>query len=211
LEELERIDAATVVAQKILSAVARVGQRWGIGHVTDVLVGRATPQVTGRRHHELSTFGLMKAHPIAEVRAYLEQLTAQDYLQRTGDEYPVISLTPQGVALLKNRSGSDEVVLYRQRRPVLVRDRRIPASPSDRDSWEGVDRDLFERLRLLRLQIARERGVPPYVIFHDSTLREMARLRPGNLDELRQVRGIGARKAEDLGPAFLAVLAADPS
>ncbi len=209
LEELDRIDEATVVAQKVLSAVVRVGQRWGIGHVTDVLVGRATPQVIGRHHHQLSTFGLLKGHAVAEVRAYLEQLTAQEYLQRTGDEYPVVSLAPRGVALLKNRSGSEDVVLYRQRRPALVRDRRLPVSHPGQDSWEGVDRDLFERLRQLRLQIARDRGVPPYVIFHDSTLREMARRRPGSLNELRLVRGVGARKAEDLGPAFLAVLACD--
>jgi ATP-dependent DNA helicase RecQ len=79
-------------------------------------------------------------------------------------------------------------------------------SRAEAESWEGVDQALFERLRALRLQTARERGVPPYVIFHDATLREMARLRPDSLDALRSVKGIGARKAEDLGGIFLAAI-----
>ena len=75
------------------------------------------------------------------------------------------------------------------------------------ESWQDVDRDLFERLRALRLDIARSRGVPPYVIFHDTTLREMARLKPTSISALLGVRGVGARKAEDLGEAFVAVIA----
>jgi ATP-dependent DNA helicase RecQ len=75
------------------------------------------------------------------------------------------------------------------------------------ESWQGVDRDLFERLRALRLEIARTRGVPPYVIFHDTTLREMARLKPTTLDALRHIYGVGARKAEDLGEAFVSAIA----
>jgi ATP-dependent DNA helicase RecQ len=71
------------------------------------------------------------------------------------------------------------------------------------ESWQDVDRDLFDRLRAVRLEIARARGVPPYVIFHDSTLREMARLRPTTLDALRAVYGVGARKADDLGEQFI--------
>ena len=74
------------------------------------------------------------------------------------------------------------------------------------ESWQDVDRDLFERLRVVRLEIARARGVPPYVIFHDTTLREMARVRPKTVDELHGIRGIGARKAEDLGETFLAAI-----
>ena len=79
-------------------------------------------------------------------------------------------------------------------------------SRAEAESWQDVDRDLFERLRAVRLEIARSRGVPPYVIFHDATLREMARLQPQSLDALLAVKGVGARKADDLGETFLAVI-----
>src|SRR6185503_10037993 len=97
-----------------------------------------------------------------------------------------------------------DLVLARQRRPTkgpLQKRSRIEA-----DSWQDVDRDLFDRLRAVRLQIARARGVPPYVIFHDTTLREMARLRPKTVGDLHGIRGIGARKAEDLGEIFLTAI-----
>jgi ATP-dependent DNA helicase RecQ len=87
-----------------------------------------------------------------------------------------------------------------------VKDKAPRRSRVEAEAWQGVDRDLFERLRTVRLQIARSRGVPPYVIFHDTTLREMARLRPSTVGELRGVYGVGARKAEDLGEAFLAAI-----
>ena len=95
-------------------------------------------------------------------------------------------------------------MLARQRRP--VKDRLPKRSRVEAESWQGVDRDLFERLRAVRLEIARSRGVPPYVIFHDTTLREMARLRPKTIDDLHGIRGVGARKAEDLGEIFLSAI-----
>jgi ATP-dependent DNA helicase RecQ len=116
----------------------------------------------------------------------------------------VVALTDRGVELLKNPSSAPDLVLARQRRP--VKDRSPKRSRIESESWQDVDRDLFERLRAARLRIARTRGVPPYVIFHDTTLRELARLRPTSIAELYGIRGIGARKAEDLGDAFLAVI-----
>ena len=98
------------------------------------------------------------------------------------------------------------LALSRQRRPVKDREQR--RSRVEAEAWEGVDRELFERLRALRLQIARARGVPPYVIFHDNTLRELARVKPKTVAEMRTVYGVGARKAEDLGEQFLEVLGA---
>ena len=80
---------------------------------------------------------------------------------------------------------------------------KAPQSRVEAESWRDVDRDLFERLRAVRLEIARSRHVPPYVVFHDATLREMARLRPSSIDELLAVKGVGARKADDLGEIFL--------
>jgi ATP-dependent DNA helicase RecQ len=115
----------------------------------------------------------------------------------------VLALTDRGVALLKDGTSAPDLALARQRRPVKG-GRSTTKAKVETESWEGVDRVLFENLRALRLEIARSRGVPPYVIFHDATLREMARLKPTTADRLRHVYGVGERKAAELGDAFLA-------
>jgi ATP-dependent DNA helicase RecQ len=204
LEELETIPEPAVLARKILSCVARVGQRFGALHVTNVLRGSGTDQVTARRHDALSTFGLLKDCTVPEIRGYIEQLIAHGLLRQTGDEYPVLSVTAEGVALLKDAAAVPDLTLARQRRPVA--DRAPRKARIETEAWQDVDRALFDRLRALRLEIARHRGVPPYVIFHDTTLREMARIKPASLDELRHIYGVGARKAEDLGETFLAAI-----
>ena len=103
---------------------------------------------------------------------------------------------------MKDPSASPTLTLARQRRPVS--DRLPRRARIETESWQDVDRDLFERLRALRLEIASSRGVPPYVIFHDTTLREMARIEAGIARRAAHVYGVGARKAEDLGEAFIA-------
>ena len=206
LGELESVPDAVNVARKVLSCVARVGQRFGTGHVANVLCGSESDAVTSRRHQELTTFGLLKDAPVAEVRGYIEQLIAQGFLRQTDDAYPVVALTNEGVALLKSADAAPAFALSRQRRVVRERDREHRRSRVETEAWEGVDRDLFEQLRAARMRIAKARGVPPYVIFHDTTLREMARLRPQTMDALRGVYGIGDRKAQELGEYFLEVL-----
>jgi len=203
LGELEAAAEPVVLAQKILSCVLRLKESWGLGQVVDVLRGRATEKVTSRRHDQLSTFGLLADCPIPELRGYLEQLLDQGFLRLAGDSYPLVKVTLEGRRLLKAETGCE---LFRHRRPEKARsERRGPAVAPE--SWAGVDRELFEELRKLRLEIARERGVPPYVIFHDSTLRQLARLRPADRAALLAVPGVGERKAEDLGERFLAVIA----
>ena len=204
LGELEAVSEPVVVARKILSCVARVGQRFGGGHVANVLCGSDSDQVAARGHQRLSTFGLLKEATVAEVRGYIEQLLAEDLLRQTGDEYPVLALTPAGVDLLKDPGARPDLALARQRRP--QKDRAPKRSRGEVESWRDVDRDLFERLRALRLAIARSRGVPPYVIFHDTTLREIARVKPTSVDALRGVYGIGATKAEAFGPQVVAAV-----
>jgi ATP-dependent DNA helicase RecQ len=201
LGELEPIDDAVTLARKILSAVARVGQRFGTAHVTNVLRGSDAENIRSRRHDQLSTFGLLKEATTDEVRGYIDQLLAHGLLQQTDDDYPVLQLTASGALLLKNASSGADLTLSRQRRP--VKGVTAARGPRDDGSWEGVDRALFERLRGMRLQLARARGVPPYVIFHDTTLRDLARRKPQSLDELHAVYGMGARKIELLGSAVL--------
>ena len=204
LDELETVEDPIVVARKVLSCVARVGQRFGVAHVANVLCGSDTEPVTSRRHHELTTFGLLRGAPSPEVRGYVEQLIAHGFLRQTDDAFPVVALTERGVELMKNPASQPDLALARQRRPTKGRVQK--RSRIESESWQDVDRDLFERLRAVRLEIARARGVPPYVIFHDTTLREMARIRPKTVGELHGIRGIGARKAEDLGETFLAAI-----
>jgi ATP-dependent DNA helicase RecQ len=202
LHELERVADPLTLAQKILSAVARLHQRFGVGHVISVLRGRKTEQVAARRHDELTTFGLLKDVPDQELRGYVDQLTEQGLLVRTGDGFPVLRLSASGVAALK---GAATVALYRQPQPVAGKKRGLKPS-ADARSWQGVDRGLFDALRQHRMDLAHERGVPPYVVFHDNTLRELARWRPSTAAALRRIYGIGARKADDLGPGVLHII-----
>jgi len=204
LEELESVAEPVTVARKILSCVVRVGQRFGAGHVSNVLRGQNIEAVTARGHDRLSTFGLLRETTTPEVRGYIEQLASRGLLRVTEDEYPVLKLTDAGLRLLKDETSVSGLTLARQRRP--QKDRLPKRARVEAESWEGVDRALFDRLRALRLDVARARNLPPYVIFHDTTLREMARLKPRSVAELRGVYGVGERKAADLGEQFVAAI-----
>jgi len=209
LGELETVPEPVLIARKILSAVARVGQRFGTAHVTNVLRGTTSELVTSRGHHGLSVFGLLSGMPVDEVRGYIEQLVGEGLLEQAGDEFPVLRLTADGLKLMKDEGHRPDLVLARQKKPEKG---KLPRrSKAEGESWEGVDKDLFERLRALRLRVARERGVPPYVVFHDKTLRDLARLRPTSLDALRHVYGVGARKAEDYGALLIDEIKGDGS
>jgi ATP-dependent DNA helicase RecQ len=201
LGELETAAEPVVLARKILSCVVRVGQRFGATHVASVLRGQSSEQIVSRAHDKLSTFGLLPEASVAELRGYIEQLIGLGLLHQTDDAYPVLRVAAQGVQLLKDEKSFPGLALARQRVPAKGETRK--RSRAESESWEGVDRALFERLRGVRLDLARARGVPPYVIFHDATLREMARLRPSSIGSLMTVKGVGARKAEDLGGVFL--------
>jgi len=196
LGELEAVSDPITLARKVLSAVARVGQRFGIGHVVNVLRGSEVESVTSRGHQSLTVFGLLKDASVDELRGYVDQIIGRGLLQQTDDEFPVLKLTADGAALMKDPSSTPAFVLARQRKPEKGLQKR---SRVETESWEGVDRDLFERLRALRLRIARDRSVPPYVIFHDRTLRELARLKPTSISALRHVYGVGDRKVDELG------------
>ena len=198
LKELEAVADPLTVAQKVLSCVARVKQTWGVAHVVDVLKGRINEKVSAAGHDRLTTFGLLKNESTAAVRGYIEQLAGDGFLLRHGDPYPVLRITDAGAALLR---GKATCVLYREIAPPPSRRTRgarhaaaVPAT---------VDAALFDVLRAVRLRIARERGVPPYVIFHDTTLRDMVERRPKTIEDLHGVYGVGAKKAADFGDAFL--------
>jgi len=198
LKELEPVADSTIVARKILSCVARVKQAWGTAHVADVLVGRASEKVLAAGHHALSTFGLLRQESGAAVRGFIEQLVSEGLLFRDGEPYPVLRLTAAGVQLLKEDGAC---LLYREVQPPPSRARGRGRGRERASS--GADPELFDALRAVRLRLARERGVPPYVVFHDTTLHEMADRRPSTLEDLHGIHGVGAKKAADFGDAFL--------
>jgi ATP-dependent DNA helicase RecQ len=198
---MEAVTDPATTARKILSTVARVNQRFGSAHVTNVLRASESEAVLSRGHQGLSVFGLLRDATVDEVRGYIDQLVAEDLLRQTDDEFPVLQLTADGVSLMKDPATRPDLSLARQKKPEKG---KVPKrSPAEAESWEGVDRELFDVLRALRLTIARERRVPPYVVFHDTTLRELARLKPLTPEDLRHVYGIGDRKADDLGGALI--------
>ncbi|HEV8630742.1 MAG TPA: DNA helicase RecQ [Thermoanaerobaculia bacterium] len=209
LGELEEVPESTVLAQKILSCVARVRQSFGVGHVVDVLRGRLTARVEQLGHGQLSTFALLPDLSVPALRGFIEQLIDQRLLAMEGDRYPILRLTDEGGELLRGRR---PCVLMRVPEPPreAARRRRRGGRPAAEGVAlaTGADAELFERLRALRREIAAERGVPPYVVFHDTTLRELAVLRPRSMRELLAVKGIGERKALDYGERLLALLVA---
>jgi ATP-dependent DNA helicase RecQ len=193
LNEVEDRADATLAAQKILSCVARAGERFGAEHIVDILLGANTERVRRWQHDQLSTYALMKDSDRKTLTNMLYQLIDHGLLERTAEERPVLRLNQASREVLR---GQRTVQLLQPK--IKVRKTRFAES-----SWEDVDRGLFESLRALRRKIADERSVPAYVLFSDATLRDIARLRPSTPAALLAVRGVGERKLADLGPRFL--------
>ena len=187
---------ATEVSRKLLSASFRTEMRFGIGHLTDVLAGRETDKVLSFGHHRLSVFGIADEAELALVKPAARALLARDALR--ADDYGGLTFGPGARPILR---GEETVALVLP--PKRERRRRQAAATLD-----GAEHGLFEALRALRRDLAKEAGIPPYVIFHDSTLREMAVLRPTGLAALRGISGVGTAKLERYGAAFVAVIAA---
>ena len=203
---VERIDM-TREAQMFLSAVARTGQRFGIAHVIDVLVGSTTSRIQQWRHDELRTFGVGYQCSKRFWRSLVDNLLAQDLIEQVGDEFPVLRLRPGAGEVLHGRTPVHGV---RVKEPAPSRRGkragRITSAPAGRAAGvraEDFDEELFARLRELRLRLARAQGVPPYIVFSDRTLREMASLAPRTDEELAQVTGVGSFKLARYGNAFL--------
>jgi ATP-dependent DNA helicase RecQ len=207
LGDNEAVPEATVIAQKILSCVARMQERFGIGQVIDVLRGSDSEKVRKFSHEKLSTYGLLRDRSKDDLRDWIYQLISQQVLRQhdlvlpSGDKVPLLGLTEGSWEVMR---GQREVRLMQ-----LVRRKkgeRAERSGAETVSWEGVDRDLFETLRGTRKQLAEQRGVPPYIIFTDTTLRELARVRPSTLERMRYISGIGAAKLSEYGDRILAII-----
>ncbi|WP_372419878.1 DNA helicase RecQ [Actinotalea solisilvae] len=199
----------TVAAQKLLSTVVRLdqrGQRYGAGHLVDILLGRETPRVQQLGHTSLSVFGVGTDLSEPDWRGVVRQVLAQGLLAVDGDGYGTLRLTDAGAEVLR---GAREVPLRREApRAARTRStRRAAAVAGPELSSEATD--VFELLRAWRAATAKEQGVPAYVVFHDATLREIASRLPSTLDELGAVSGVGRAKLERYGPALLTALGGD--
>ena len=188
---------ATQTARKFLSAVYRTGQSFGVGHIESVLTGAVTDKIRERGHDRISVYGIVAGEETALLRPVSRALLVRDALQT--NEHGGLELGPSARPILRGEEDVSLVVPPRKER----RSRRNARNGGDANP---VGNPLFEALRACRRELAQEAGVPPYVIFHDSTLREMAEQRPSTLAELSHVSGVGHRKLDAYGDAFLAAI-----
>ncbi|MCG4455554.1 DNA helicase RecQ [Pseudomonas sp. MMS21-TM103] len=191
---------ATEPARQALSAIYRSGQRYGVGHLVDLLLGRDNEKVRAPGHQHLTVFGVGKAFSEGEWRSLFRQLVARGLADVDLEGYGGLRLSDSCRPLLR---GEVALQLRRDLKPQLT---AKTSSSAASQLVRGDEREQWEALRALRRKLAEEHAVPPYVIFPDATLLEMLRSKPGSLAEMAQVSGVGARKLERYGEAFLEVL-----
>lgn len=183
--ESELVDI-TVDAQKVFSCIYRLHERYGITMVAEVLRGSKNQNVLKMHFDELSTYGLFSSRSIKDIKLLIQRLAATGYLELTESEYPVLKLTPLAYEVLRSKA------------------QVLQQIPTERKA--AVDSTLFQQLRSLRKDIAARDNIPPYLVFSDATLQDMCQRLPQNLGELCEVKGIGERKLERYGQAFLDLL-----
>lgn len=194
---------ATQVAQMALSCVYRTGQRFGTGHLIDVLTGKMTTQIERFQHHQVSTYGIGKTLNQAQWSSVYRQLTAAGLLDSDIEAYGGLRLTAAARPVLK---GEKEIWLRHDAEPEKRASKAERASRF-KEAFAGANDDpLWQALKAKRMELAKEQGVPPYVIFHDSTLLEILNQKPQTLNEMSLVSGIGQAKLFKYGDAFLEVL-----
>jgi ATP-dependent DNA helicase RecQ len=203
LGEVAAEDGSALLATQILGCVVELGEQFGAEYVADVLRGAETARIAKMRHSRLDAYGVLRQVPKATVRGWIAQLEGLGCLARDGDEYPTLGLTAQGRRVL---GGEESVTLKKTTAPRALGTPPVhPAAP--RTAGGGARDDaLFEILRGLRRTMAEERGIPPYLIFSDASLREMARERPTSWEAFLAIKGVGLRKLQELGPRFLACI-----
>ena len=198
LEPVESWDGLEA-AQKLLSAVYKTGQRFGAAHVIDVLLGKTTDKVRQHSDDRLSVFGIGGEFPAQTWRSVVRQLIVMGYLRADAERYGALVLTPTSRAVLRGETP----ISFRED----PKDSRMPRRQAPQSAHlEPEDPDLWEALRACRRLLADEHGVPPYVIFHDRTLREMMLLRPRTASDLLAINGVGQTKLDRYGNQFLEVL-----
>ncbi|MDF3845224.1 DNA helicase RecQ [Pseudomonas citronellolis] len=194
---------ATEPARQALSAIYRSGQRYGVGHLVDILMGKETEKVRSLGHQHLAVFGIGKGRPEDEWRTLFRQLVARGLADVDLDGYGSLRLTEACRPLLR---GEETLALRRDPKPQRSKSPSSGGASPASQLVRQEEREMWEALRTLRRKLAQEHSVPPYVIFPDATLLEMLRSQPTTLTAMAQVSGVGARKLERYGQAFLDVL-----
>lgn len=192
---------ATVPAQKLLSCCFRSGQRYGAGYLVDLLLGKSSPRAEQNRHNTLSVFGIGTELSHKEWMALVRQLVAAGFLEPAADGHGGLQLGSKAANLLK---GEVKLVVRKdkaQKTKTRKTDKKPTADWSDPNSQK-----LWDQLRELRLELARDQEIPPYMIFHDSSLREMVEVRPKSLDQFGSISGVGRAKLERYGEKFLSAI-----
>ena len=203
---LEPVDTwdATQAAQMALSCVYRTGQRFGVAHLIDVLLGKPTPKVRQFSHENLSTFGIGKGLSLAQWSSVFRQLVAGGFLESDIEAYGGLKLTEAAKPVLK---GLSEVWLRRDVEVSARKSSKAERGSRAKESYAEVNDDpLWLALKAKRMELAKEQGVPPYVIFHDSTLLEIHQQKPASLSAMSRITGVGQAKLERYGDEFLQVL-----
>jgi ATP-dependent DNA helicase RecQ len=193
---------ATVSVQKLLSTIYRVNQRFGAVHVIDVLRGSKGDKIHQWGHDKLSVFGVGSDKNDAEWRAILRQCIALGLVTVDSEAYNALKLTDAAKPVLK---GEQKIELRQYQKP-LKQKREAAKKPYVETGLSKTEHEIFDKLRWWRFETARAHNVPAYVIFHDATLREIAKARPGSLDQLRGVSGVGDKKLESYGAEIVALI-----
>ena len=194
----------TEAAQKALSCVYRTGQRFGVNYIIDVLTGKEDDRIQQNHHDQLSTFGIGTELNAIEWRSLFRQLIARGYVYSDIESYGSIKLTELARPLLR---GDTPIELRKQ---IKQESRKKKKESKSRTTLRSVDTPLFDQLREQRMKLAQEHGVPPYIIFHDSTLEQMASTRPASLDEMQYISGVGESKLKKYGQQFLDIINDNP-
>lgn len=196
LGELPEQEDSLIIAQKILSGVARLKESFGAEYTAQVLIGSKEKRILDYGHDELSTYGILKEHGKPAVRDWMDQLLGQGFLEKYG-EYNTLRIPPKGWELLR---GNEPVSLVKSTR------KAPKATQRELASWDGVDKELYGKLKECRRQIASQAGLPAFVIFGDASLRDMAKRRPQTAEEFLRIHGVGEAKLGKYGEVFLEVL-----
>ncbi len=201
--DFQKVDNSLEIGQKILSSIFRQDQNFGATYTAAVLKGSKDKKVLANNHDQLSTYGLLKKESLSTIRNWLSQLISQKFITKTA-EYQQLRITDSGWKLLRGEATLQlmrTATEARSEKPGRTKNQAVDAN------WEGVDKGLFEQLRQLRKHIASEKGVQPYMVFGDTTLRELARNKPKTLAEFLEIWGVGQKKCDDFGQVFLDCIA----
>ena len=198
-DDTEKV-TASVDGQKVLSAIARTNQSFGINHVIDVVWGADTEKIRRRHHDKLKTFGTGKDKDKKWWRAIINELISQEFVYQDSEHYNVLRISEIGKDLL---FGKKEFYISKQ---TAVNDKKATLKVKSDHKYLGVNEDLFIQLKEVRTKLAKEKSVPPYIIFSDKSLIEMTVILPSNNEEFLSISGVGEKKLKDYGSYFLPVV-----